>query len=92
MLFDSGENRQTLEIAAMNLFSWLLVGHLVGDWVFQSDWMAQGKRQGLVTPAGMVHFVVYTAVTNHPALQFYKKSGLSPLYTTLLGDLESEEE
>ena len=46
----------------MSTFDWLLIGHLVGDWLLQSDWMAQEKRQGLVTKAGMVHFTVYTAV------------------------------
>lgn len=44
----------------MNIFTWLVLGHLVGDWVLQNDWMAKGKRQGLVTGAGMVHFIVYT--------------------------------
>ena len=45
----------------MNTFSWLLVGHLVGDWLLQNDWMARGKRQGLFTWAGVAHFAVYTA-------------------------------
>ena len=45
----------------MNTFSWLLVGHLIGDWLLQNDWMARGKRQGLFTLAGVVHFAVYTA-------------------------------
>lgn len=45
----------------MTIFSWLLVGHLVGDWLLQNDWMAKGKKQGLVTAAGMTHFVIYTA-------------------------------
>lgn len=44
----------------MDLFSWLILGHLLGDWLFQSDWMAVGKRQGLVTWAGMLHFTIYT--------------------------------
>lgn len=46
----------------MNTFSWLLLGHLIGDWVFQSDWMAKGKRQSLVTAPGLLHFLTYTAV------------------------------
>ncbi|MCP4710325.1 MAG: DUF3307 domain-containing protein [Planctomycetes bacterium] len=46
----------------MNTFTWLLIGHLVGDWVLQNDWMARGKKHSLVTLAGMVHFAVYTAV------------------------------
>jgi hypothetical protein len=47
----------------MNAFTWLLMGHLVGDWLLQSNWMAMGKKNGLVTLAGMVHFATYTAVT-----------------------------
>jgi Protein of unknown function (DUF3307) len=46
----------------MNLVSWLLIGHLVGDWLLQNDWMARGKKQGLITAAGMTHFVIYTVV------------------------------
>ena len=37
----------------------------------------------------VVYFTVFTAVANHPTLQFYAKSGLSPLCTTFLGELES---
>ena len=45
----------------MNTFDWLLVMHLVGDWVLQNDWMTVGKRRGLFTLAGSVHFALYTA-------------------------------
>jgi len=45
----------------MNIFSWLLLGHLLGDWLLQNDWMARGKREGLFTLAGMAHFATYTA-------------------------------
>lgn len=44
----------------MSIFSWLLIGHCVGDLVLQNDWMAKGKRQGLFTTPGMVHFTIYT--------------------------------
>jgi threonine/homoserine/homoserine lactone efflux protein len=44
----------------MSTFAWLLMGHLVGDWLLQNDWMARGKRQGLFTSAGTVHFALYT--------------------------------
>jgi hypothetical protein len=44
----------------MNVFSWLVVGHLIGDWLLQNDWMARGKKQRLVTAAGMTHFLIYT--------------------------------
>jgi membrane-bound metal-dependent hydrolase YbcI (DUF457 family) len=45
----------------MNTFDWLLVGHLAGDWVLQNDWMARGKKRGLLTLAGAVHVAVYAA-------------------------------
>ncbi len=34
----------------------------MGDWLLQSDWMAQGKKKGLFTLAGLVHFATYTAI------------------------------
>lgn len=46
----------------MNLFSWLLLGHFVADWLLQSDWMAIGKRRGLLTLPGFTHYLVYTVV------------------------------
>ena len=46
----------------MNIFTWLLIGHLVGDWLLQNDWMAKGKRQGFLTWPGLVHFTIYTGV------------------------------
>ena len=42
-------------------FAWLTVGHLVGDWVLQNDWMAKGKKNGLLCPAGLAHFTLYAA-------------------------------
>lgn len=45
----------------MTTFAWLVIGHLVGDWVAQNDWMAKGKRLGLVNAAGLAHFSIYTA-------------------------------
>lgn len=48
----------------MNTFTWLLIGHLVGDWLLQNDWMAKGKKRGFFTLAGWTHFTIYTlAVT-----------------------------
>lgn len=44
----------------MSIFDWLLIGHFVGDWVLQSDWMAQGKKKAFFTWAGLIHFSVYT--------------------------------
>lgn len=46
----------------MTLFEWLLVGHLIGDWVFQNDWMARHKQNGFLNRAILVHCAVYTAV------------------------------
>jgi len=45
----------------MNIFSWLLIGHLLGDWLLQNDWMAVNKQRQLFTVAGMTHFAIYTA-------------------------------
>ena len=47
---------------SMNVFTWLLIGHLVGDWLLQNDWMAKGKKEGLITLAGLAHFTIYTIV------------------------------
>lgn len=46
----------------MDTFNWLVIGHLVGDWLLQNDWMAQGKKRGLITTPGLVHYTIYTAV------------------------------
>ena len=45
----------------MNTFSFLFFGHLFGDWVFQNDWMAKGKRRRLFSLPGLVHAAIYTA-------------------------------
>lgn len=42
----------------MTLFSWLLVGHLVGDFLLQTRWMAQQKNKHW-EPL-VLHTVVYT--------------------------------
>lgn len=44
----------------MSLFTWLLLGHLVGDFLFQNDWMARNKQRSLFTLPGMTHFTIYT--------------------------------
>ncbi|MCB9077883.1 MAG: DUF3307 domain-containing protein [Anaerolineaceae bacterium] len=44
----------------MDTFNWLVIGHLVGDWLLQNDWMAQGKKRGLFTTPGLVHYTIYT--------------------------------
>ena len=47
----------------MNIFAWLFVGHMVGDWLLQNDWMARGKKTGMFALPGLVHYSIYTAVT-----------------------------
>ncbi len=46
----------------MSLFDWLLVGHLLGDWIFQNDWMAKHKQACLVNRAIALHCAIYTAI------------------------------
>lgn len=44
----------------MTLFSWLLVGHLVGDFVLQTRWMAERKATQWLPL--MAHCLLYTLV------------------------------
>jgi hypothetical protein len=44
----------------VNTFAWLLLGHFLGDWMLQNDWMARGKKKAFLTLAGAVHFTIYT--------------------------------
>jgi len=46
----------------MNTITWLFIGHLVGDWLLQNDWMAKGKKTDFFALQGLVHFFIYTAV------------------------------
>jgi len=43
----------------MGDFGTLILAHLLGDFVFQTDWMAQNKSKGSLACA--VHCAVYTA-------------------------------
>ena len=45
----------------MTIFTWLLIAHLVGDWMLQNDWMAQYKQKKLLNSAIAVHCLLYTA-------------------------------
>lgn len=58
----------------MNVFCWLLVGHLVGDFLLQTRWMADNKARQL-TPL-LVHALVYTGAV---AAFAYLGGGLSLL-------------
>jgi hypothetical protein len=44
----------------LNLFSWLLIGHLVGDFLLQTNWMAVNKPTKL--SALLTHVTIYTLV------------------------------
>jgi hypothetical protein len=46
----------------MNLFSWLILGHFIADWLLQSDWMALGKRRRFFSKPGLIHYGLYTGV------------------------------
>lgn len=69
------------------------IGHISGLMV-DAAYRRQGIAAQLLAAArsffrqqGVVYFTVFTAVANHTALQFYEQSGLTPLYTTLLGEV-----
>lgn len=46
----------------MTPFEWLLIGHLIGDWAFQNDWMVRHKQSRLFNRAVFIHCGVYTFV------------------------------
>lgn len=51
----------------MELFDWLLVGHLVGDFILQTRWMADKKAKQLLPL--LMHAAVYTVtVTSFASL------------------------
>lgn len=41
------------------LLKWLIIGHFIGDFPFQSDWMAKKKRESW--EVRIYHVLVYTA-------------------------------
>lgn len=43
----------------MSIFECLLVGHFVGDFLFQTRWMAEQKKDSLVVMC--IHSCIYTA-------------------------------
>ena len=63
----------------MTLFGWLLVGHLIGDFLVQTRWMADNKAKYLLPL--IVHSAVYTAAVALAALQ---AGGLSPAALALI--------
>lgn len=46
----------------MSLFDLLVVAHFVGDWMFQTNWMADNKRGRPRSRACVLHCLVYSAV------------------------------
>lgn len=44
----------------MTLFGWIFIGHFIGDWMFQNDWMARSKRGRWWGAACVAHCLVYT--------------------------------
>jgi hypothetical protein len=44
----------------MTPFVWLCIGHLIGDWMLQNDWMARAKRGRPWGAACLTHCLVYT--------------------------------
>lgn len=46
----------------MTLFEWLFIGHLIGDWAFQNEWMVRHKQDALFNRAVFIHCGIYTVV------------------------------
>ncbi len=44
----------------MTPFIWLLVAHLLGDWIFQTDYQALNKARGGLNRALITHCLTYT--------------------------------
>ena len=68
----------------MNIFTWLIIGHLVGDWMLQNDWMARGKAQRFFTQAILVHCTVYTLAILITLWFATTSSKLNPPYLTFI--------
>ncbi len=70
------------------------IGHISGlmvDAAHRRQGIAErllAEAQSFFRQQGVDYFVVFTAVTNHPALHFYEQSGMTPLYTTFLGKIQ----
>jgi len=45
----------------LTLFEQALIMHLIGDWIFQNDWMAVNKMN-LKHPAAWIHFAIHVAL------------------------------
>jgi hypothetical protein len=67
----------------MLLFNWLLVGHLVGDFILQTRWMAEKKSQEFL--ALFVHSAVYTITVALLALLVHRANGTDGLSWLAIG-------
>ncbi len=56
----------------MEVFALLLLGHFVGDFVFQNDWMAKNKKE--IGVACITHCTIYTSII----LLFLYFGGITP--------------
>lgn len=73
------------------------IGHISGLMVH-----AQDRHKGIGTrlmvaarkffeEKAVKYYTVYTAVENRAALEFYRRNGMTPLYTTILGEVSLPE-
>jgi ribosomal protein S18 acetylase RimI-like enzyme len=46
------------------------------------------KAQEFFASQNVKYYLVFTAVENRGALDFYQKNGLEPIYTTLIGEIQ----
>lgn len=68
----------------MNIFTWLLLGHLVGDWLLQNDWMARGKQQRFINNEILVHCLLYTGTVALTLWFATRHHATTPPYLTIL--------
>ena len=65
-----------------DMLSWLMVGHMVGDYLFQNHWMAANKRTRY--SALTVHSAVYAIAVWISSLAVLPPKGLNPLCVLLV--------
>ncbi len=60
--YEQSKNKQILlsTWTLMSLFSWLLIGHLIGDWLLQNDNMARHKQSAVFSQQCLFHCTVYS--------------------------------
>ena len=45
------------------------------------------KATGFFQEKGVTYFTVFTATANQAAVKFYKRNGMAPLHTTMIGEI-----